>query len=58
MKEIHKGKLYICYKGAPTANSRNQPQTKVTNGRLLEGDKKGLTPPAIEQRSAKLISSP
>jgi hypothetical protein len=26
---MHKGKLYICYKGAPTTNSRNQTHTKL-----------------------------
>jgi hypothetical protein len=35
MQEMHKGKLYICYKGAPT-------HTKLKNDRLLEGRQKGL----------------
>jgi hypothetical protein len=27
MQEMHKGKIYICYKGAPTPNLRNQTNT-------------------------------
>ena len=43
MQEMHKGKLYICYKGAPT-NQLKKPttHTKLTSDRLLKGRQKGL----------------
>jgi hypothetical protein len=34
MQKMHKGKIYICYKGLP--------HTKLTNDWLLEGRQKGL----------------
>jgi hypothetical protein len=48
MHEMHKGNY--------TYATKELPHTKLTNDRL--GGKKGSTPPAKEQRSAKLTSSP
>jgi hypothetical protein len=43
MQEMHKGKLYICYKGAPTHQLKKPTtHTKLTNNQLLEGRQKGL----------------
>jgi hypothetical protein len=46
MQEMHKGKLYICFKGAPTL--------KLTNDWLLEGRQKGLDTTAKEHKTHKL----
>jgi hypothetical protein len=60
-----------CTKESYTYATKELPHTKLTNHRLLEGRQKGLdttgssrggkkgsTPPAKEQRSTKLTSSP
>jgi hypothetical protein len=55
---MHKGKLYICYKGASPPTQETTTHTKLTNDRLLEGRQKGSTPPTKEQKSTKLTRSP
>jgi hypothetical protein len=47
-----------CTKESYAYATKELPHTKLTNDRLLEGGKKGSTPPAKEQRSTKTKSSP
>jgi hypothetical protein len=47
-----------CSKESYTYATKELPDTKLTNHRLLEGRQKGLTPPAKEQRSAKTHNLP
>jgi hypothetical protein len=49
MQEMHKRKLYICYKGAP--------HTKLTNNRL-EGRQKGLDTTGKRVKKHKPTRSP
>jgi hypothetical protein len=58
MQEMHKEKLYICYKGAPTTNSRNQPHTTLTNDWLLEGRQKGLDTTSKREKEHKTHKLP
>jgi hypothetical protein len=47
-----------CIKESYTYATKELPHTKLTSDRLLERRQKGSTPPAKEQRGAKLTSSP
>jgi hypothetical protein len=57
MKECTKRKAIHMLQMSSTTNSGNQPHTKLTNGRLLEGMQKGLDTTgkrAQEQKTHKL----
>jgi hypothetical protein len=51
-------KCKLAHKESYTYATKELPHTKLTKDWLLEGRQKGSTPPAKEQRGAKLTSSP